>query len=213
MSQTLPESLPEDPLPLVERWLEEAMAQQLTPNPNAFALATSNDRGEPVARMILCKDFDAQAGYLVFYTNYKSDKGRQLSKRRRAAALFHWDALGRQVRLGGAVVQSPKSESDAYFASRDRDARIGAWASDQSRPIGSRAELLAKVAAAQARFGADGEVPRPPHWGGFRLWIDTVELWVAGEARVHDRARWTRTIHGHEDHFHGSPWRATRLQP
>jgi len=213
MSDVLPDLLPDDPLPLVERWLQEAMERKLTPNPNAMTLATSNDRGEPVVRIVLCKEIDAHAGYVVFYTNYKSDKGKQLAKRRRASALFHWDGFGRQVRLAGAVIRSPAAESDAYFATRHRDSQIAAWASDQSRPIDSRAELLAKVAAARERFGADGEVPRPPHWGGYRLWADTVELWVDGAARVHDRARWTRTIQGHEDHFHGSPWRATRLQP
>jgi len=213
MPDTLPDSLPEDPMPLVERWLEEAMARKLTPNPNAMSLATSNDRGEPVVRIVLCRELDANAGFLVFYTNYKSDKGRQLAKRRRAAALFHWDGLGRQVRLLGSVVRSPDTESDAYFAKRDRAHQISAWASDQSRPIESREELLKKVATTRERFGAEGPVPRPPHWGGYRLWVDSVELWVDGEARVHDRARWTRTIQGHEDHFHGGPWRATRLQP
>jgi pyridoxamine 5'-phosphate oxidase len=213
MAETLPDPLPEDPLPLVELWLKEAVAQKLTPNPNAIALATANDRGEPSVRIVLCKDFDPHAGYLVFYTNYKSDKGRQLAKRRRASALFHWDALGRQVRMAGAVVPSPKAESDAYFATRGRDSRIGAWASDQSRPIESRAALLDKVAAAQARFPDGDDVPRPAHWGGYRLWLDTVELWVDGPARAHDRARWTRTIRGHEDHFHGGDWHVTRLQP
>ena len=105
MPETLPDPLPDDPLPLVERWLQEATERKLTPNPNAIALATANDRGEPVVRIVLCKEFDPYAGYLVFYTNYKSDKGRQLTKRRRASALFHWDALGRQVRLAGAVVR------------------------------------------------------------------------------------------------------------
>jgi pyridoxamine 5'-phosphate oxidase len=213
MSEELPERLPEDPLHLVELWLAEAMERRLTPNPNAVSLATTNDRGEPAVRIVLCKELDVHAGYFVFYTNYKSDKGRQLAKRRRAAAVFHWDSLGRQARLAGAVTRSPAAESDAYFTTRDRDSRIGAWASEQSRPLESRAELLEKVAAARSRFGAEDDIPRPPHWGGFRFWIDMVELWTQGEARIHDRARWTRTIQGHEDHFHGGPWKATRLQP
>jgi pyridoxamine 5'-phosphate oxidase len=213
MPDLLPETLPADPLPLVEQWLAEALERKLTPNPNAISLATLNERREPVVRIVLCKDFNAQAGYLVFHTNYMSDKGRQLSTRQRAAALFHWDELGRQVRLTGSVTRSPPEESDAYFASRDRDSRIGAWASDQSRPIPSRAALLEKVATTRASFGADGDVARPPHWGGFRLWFDTVELWIDGPARVHDRARWARQLQGHGDHFHASAWRATRLQP
>ena len=213
MSDELPERLPEDPLHLVEQWLAEAMERRLTPNPNALSLATTNDRGEPAVRIVLCKELDVHSGYFVFYTNYKSDKGRQLAKRRRAAAVFHWDALGRQARLAGAVTRSPAAESDAYFTTRDRDSRIGAWSSEQSRPLESRAELLEKVAATRSRFGPEDDIPRPPHWGGFRFWIDMVELWTQGEARIHDRARWTRTIQGHEDHFHGGPWKATRLQP
>jgi len=211
--QTLPDTLPEDPLPLFASWFAEATSGKMTINPNAFVLATTNDRNEPVVRTVLCKHLNAETGYLVFHTNYKSDKGRQLAKRRRAAAVFYWDWLGRQVRLAGAVLPSPKAESDAYFASRDRDSRIGAWASEQSKPVDSRDEMLAKFAATRERFGADGDVPRPPHWGGFRFWFDMVELWVAGEHRVHDRARWTRAIQGHQDHFHGGPWLGTRLQP
>jgi pyridoxamine 5'-phosphate oxidase len=211
--QTLPRTLPENPLPLFASWYEEATSSNMTLNPNAFVLATTNDRNEPVARNVLCKQLDADAGFLVFHTNYKSDKGRQLAKRRRAAGVFYWDWLGRQVRLAGAVVQASRTESDAYFAIRDRDSQIGAWASEQSKPVESREAMLAQFAAARERFSTEEEVPRPPHWGGFRFWFDTVELWVAGEHRVHDRARWTRTIQGHEDHFHGGPWRATRLQP
>jgi pyridoxamine 5'-phosphate oxidase len=213
MSELLPEILPDDPLPLLAQWLSEALEKKLTPNPDAITLATVNERRDPVARIVLCRGLNAQAGYLVFYTNYLSDKGRQLATRYRAAAVFHWDALGRQARVTGSVLRSPPEESDAYFASRPRESCIGAWASDQSRPIGSRAELLQKVAAAEERFRGSDDVPRPEHWGGYRLWFDTVELWMQGPARVHDRARWSRMLQAHGDHFHASAWRATRLQP
>lgn len=213
MRETLPETLPEDPVPLLAAWLEDAMERKPTPNPNAIALATVNERRDPTVRIVLCKDLNADAGYLVFFTNYLSDKGRQLATRYRAAAVFHWDALGRQARVTGSVVKSPAAESDAYFASRDYDRQIGAWASDQSRPIASRSAMLEKVAAMRERFPPGSQVPRPEHWGGYRLWFETVELWVEGEARVHDRARWSRSLQAHGDHFHASAWRGTRLQP
>jgi pyridoxamine 5'-phosphate oxidase len=213
VTETLPETLPDDPVPLLAAWLEDAMERKPTPNPNAIALATLTERRDPAVRIVLCKDLNAHAGYLVFFTNYLSDKGRQLATRQRAAGVFHWDALGRQARVTGSVVRSPAAESDAYFASRDYERRIGAWASDQSRPIASRSAMLEKVAAMRERFGAGSDVPRPEHWGGFRLWFETVELWVDGEARVHDRARWSRSLQAHGDHFHASPWRGTRLQP
>ena len=158
----------------------------------------------------------------MFYTNYLSRKGRQLTQNPRAAAVMHWDALHRQVRVEGPVVKAPEADSDKYFASRAWQSRLGAWASPQSEPIGSRKDLQAAVVAAAQRFGtpvpdapvdslspnldAPGTgtrggpsgrevvVPRPPNWGGFRIWAESVELWVEGEARIHDRARWTRTL-------------------
>jgi pyridoxamine 5'-phosphate oxidase len=176
---------------------------------------------------VLAKDLVAQPGYVVFYTNYLSAKGRELKRNPRAAAVMHWDALQRQVRIEGAVVEGPPQESDAYFASRAWDKRIGAWASAQSAPVASRAALEAAVAAAARRFGApvpgtpeaeatrEVSVPRPPHWGGFRLWADAVELWVeGGHSRIHDRARWTRTLKAAPGGgFEAGPWAVTRLQP
>lgn len=226
-SELLPDPLPAEPLALVARWLADAWAARRQPNANAMVLATSTPDGHPSARVVLCKDIVPQPGYVVFYTNYQSSKGRQLTHNPRAAAVMHWDALGRQVRIDGAVVQSPAAESDAYFASRSWDKRIGAWASAQSEPVPSRAALERALAATAQRFGtpipgsagADQglkiEVPRPPHWGGYRLWADAVELWVEGtRGRMHDRARWTRALKAAPGAaFEASAWQVTRLQP
>jgi pyridoxamine 5'-phosphate oxidase len=225
-SEVLPEVLPADPLALVSEWLASATAAQVQPNPNAMVLATSTPDGRPSARVVLLKSIVPQPGYVVFYTNYLSAKGRQLRANPRAAAVLHWDVLHRQVRIEGTVTPAPAADSDAYFASRAWQSRIGAWASEQSEPLAQRADLLEVVQQTARRFGAPTPgspgaddslkvtVPRPPHWGGFRLWADAVELWVEGAARIHDRARWTRTLtaRGHEGYRPGS-WTATRLQP
>jgi pyridoxamine 5'-phosphate oxidase len=176
-----------------------------------MALATTTTDGRPSVRIVLCKKLVADPGYAVFFTNYDSRKGGELAANPHAAAVFHWDAFGRQVRLEGRVVLSPAEESDEYFASRALDSRIGAWASLQSQPLDSRKTLLKRVAHEAARFGT--HVPRPPHWGGYRLWPETVELWIEGPFRVHDRARWVRTLEPSGDAFAPGPWAAARLFP
>jgi pyridoxamine 5'-phosphate oxidase len=224
--ELLPDPLPPEPLAVVSRWMDQAWAARRQPNANSMVLATSTRDGRPSARVVLCKDIVPQPGYVVFYTNYLSSKGRQLQENPRAAAVMHWDALHRQVRIEGLVVTAPAADSDAYFASRSWDKRIGAWASAQSEPVASRAALESAVAAAARRFGAptpgvtavdepfDIAIPRPPHWGGYRLWADAVELWVQGEARIHDRARWTRTLTpAAGDAVTTGPWSVSRLQP
>jgi pyridoxamine 5'-phosphate oxidase len=219
--EILPETLPDEPLGIAANWLEEAWRRRLQPNPNAMVLCTERD-GRPSARVVLCKDIVPDPGYVVFYTNYLSRKGRELAGNPRAAAVIHWDHLQRQIRFEGHATTAPASDSDAYFASRAVQSRIGAWASAQSEPIGSRAALIESVAAAARRLGvtdpenaaSDTVVPRPPHWGGFRLWVDAVELWVEGAARIHDRARWTRSLKVlGEGRFETGTWSATRLQP
>src|SRR5215470_16497860 len=137
--ETLPESLPADPLVVVSDWLAQAWAARTQPNPNAMVLATSTSDGRPSARVVLCKDIVPQPGFLVFYSNYRSSKGRQLEGNPRAAAVIHWDALHRQVRIEGAVVPAPAKDSDGYFATRAWQSRVGAWASEQSEPVPSRA--------------------------------------------------------------------------
>lgn len=198
-----------DPFRQFHAWMREAIDAKV-PEPTAMTLATVDDAGRPSARIMLLKGLDARG--FVFFTNYESRKGHELEQNPRAAAVLHWDSLGRQVRLEGLVVRSPATESDKYFAGRALDSRIGAWASLQSQPLDSRTTLLKRVAAETARFGA--RVPRPPHWGGFRLWPDAVELWVDGRFRIHDRGRWTRTLTpSGPSEFQPGSWTSTRLFP
>lgn len=224
-TELLPDPLPAEPLQVVNQWLAQSWRSRQQPNPNSMVVATAGPDGRPSARVVLCKEIVPQPGYLVFYTNYLSRKGHELAQNPRAAAVMHWDAVHRQVRVEGPVVRAPEADSDAYFASRPWQSRIGAWASAQSEPIGGREDLEAAVARAAQKFGTplpgaevdsatDIVVPRPPHWGGFHLWAESVELWVEGDARIHDRARWTRSLTERaEGFFDAGPWSSTRLQP
>ena len=224
--EPLSECLPAEPLAVLERWLAEAWRERQQPNPNAMVLATSDGSGRPSARVLLCKEVVPRPGYLVFFTNYLSAKGRQLAQNPRAAAVLHWDHLHRQVCIEGPVVKAPLADSDVYFASRPWQSRLGAWASAQSEPATSREALKESLVAVARRFGAppaghceaerdlDIRIPRPPHWGGYQLWAESVELWVEGEARIHDRARWTRSLTAIPGAtFEPGPWKVTRLQP
>jgi pyridoxamine 5'-phosphate oxidase len=224
-TENLPDPLPANPLVVVADWLAQAQADAAQPNPNAMILATVDGRGYPSARVVLCKQIDAQLGHVVFYTNYRSRKGRELEANSRSALVFHWDHRHRQVRAEGAIQPLSDAENDAYFRTRPWQSRLGAWASEQSQPVESRQALARSVAAAARRFGIpyDGpgtpepdeaavDVPRPPNWGGYRLCVDAVELWVEGEFRIHDRARWTRSL-ADRPGAPGSPWSVTRLQP
>src|ERR1700716_917877 len=177
-TELLPDPLPAEPLVVVNRWLADSWQLRQQPNPNSMVLATVGPDGTPSARVVLCKEIVPQPGYLVFYTNYLSHKGRQLAQNARAAAVMHWDALHRQVRVEGLVVRSPEADSDAYFASRPWQSRLGAWASAQSEPVASRKDLHAAVAKAAQRLGtpppdtgnaqtqAHIVLPRPPPCGG-----------------------------------------------
>lgn len=217
---------PAELLAIANDWLAEATRSRSQPNPNSMVLATSSSGGQPSARVVLCKEIVPQPGYVVFYTNYRSRKGRELAENPHAAIVMHWDHLGRQVRIEGLIERTPPRESDAYFASRHWESRVGAWASAQSEPIGSRAELLAAMGAVARRFGTPSPgsdvpaeapevlVPRPAHWGGYRLWAQSVELWVEGKARIHDRALWSRTLtQGSGGVYETGHWTVTRLQP
>ena len=201
---SLADPLPASPFTILARWLDEARAARATPNPDAIALATAGDDGRPSLRMVLCRGFDAADGSIVWYTNRRSRKGRELAVQPWASAMFFWDAVQRQARLEGPVALATDAESDAYFASRPRNAQISAWASDQSEPIASRQALLEKLRDTEARFAGTDPVPRPPHWGGYRLRAEHVELWVGSAGRAHDRVRWERSASG---------WTSTRLQP
>ncbi|HEY2678467.1 MAG TPA: pyridoxamine 5'-phosphate oxidase [Steroidobacteraceae bacterium] len=225
-TETLPEPLPAKPLEIVAQWLAQARQDAAQPNPNSMVLATADAGGRPSARVVLCKEIAAPQGYIVFYTNFSSRKGGELKGNPRAAVVFHWDHRHRQVRIEGEVEPLSDAESDAYFHTRAWQSRLGAWASRQSQPVNSRKELAEAVAREAKRFGVpydgpgsdepeniDVDVPRPPHWGGYRLYADAVELWVEGEFRIHDRARWTRVLSHPLSAGAGKPWAVTRLQP
>jgi pyridoxamine 5'-phosphate oxidase len=195
-------TLRDDPLALFDDWFAEARASE--PNdPNAMSLATVDEAGLPDARMVLLKGHDARG--FVFYTNFESAKGRELATNPKAAALFHWKSLRRQVRIRGSVSRVADAEADAYFNSRALESRLGACASDQSRPLDSRATLEAKVKALAARH-PDGKVPRPAHWSGFRIAPLAIEFWRDGAHRLHDRVLFSRADAS-------APWRRQRLYP
>jgi pyridoxamine 5'-phosphate oxidase len=191
-----------DPFALFSAWMAEA--ESLEPaDPEAMALATVDAQGLPNARMILLKGADSQG--FVFYTNCESAKGHELAANPKAALLFYWKSLGRQVRMRGAVEPATDVEADAYFATRHRESRIGACASLQSRPLASRAALEAEVARLTKEFG-DGEVPRPSYWCGYRLIPFEIEFWRSGAFRLHDRIVFRRATPQ-------APWTKTRLYP
>ncbi|KFC69544.1 Pyridoxine/pyridoxamine 5'-phosphate oxidase [Devosia sp. LC5] len=207
MLQTLTERLFDDgdradldPFAVFEEWY--ALAQEAEPNdPHAMALATVDDEGMPDARMVLLNARDSRG--FCFFTNFESEKGRQLLAHRKAALLFHWKSLRRQVRIRGNVEVVAPEEADAYFASRARGSQIASSASEQSRPLASRAELAARVDALTALAG-EGPVTRPAHWSGFRVVPQAFEFWKDGQHRLHDRVRFNRE---------GAHWVSTRLYP
>ena len=198
-----PEMLAEgDPMARFADWLAEATKSE--PNdPTAMALATVDETGLPDIRMVLLKGHDADG--FVFYTNFESAKGVELLGQPRAALLFHWKTLRRQVRVRGPVSVVTEAEADAYFASRPRDSRIGAWASRQSRPLKGRTELVKEVGRYALKYPI-GEVPRPPHWSGFRITPLQIEFWRDGAFRLHDRLVYRRDVPS-------GPWRAEKLFP
>lgn len=191
---------PDQPLPLFQRWLDEALRAEL-PEPNAMTVATVGADGRPSTRVVLVKGVDERG--LVWFTNYDSRKGRELAGNPFAALQFHWVQLERVVRIEGRVAKVSEAESDAYFASRPLDSRIGAWASPQSQTIPSRATLVANAAKFGARFAL--QPPRPPHWGGYRLQPDRFEFWQGRPSRLHDRLLYELQADGR--------WQRSRLAP
>ncbi|MEN3793582.1 pyridoxamine 5'-phosphate oxidase [Fulvimarina sp. MAC3] len=196
------EPVDDDPFALFAKWLAAAEASEVN-DANALSLATVFPDGQPDVRIVLLKDFDERG--FVFYTNFESAKGQQILGSLRAAMAFHWKSQRRQVRVRGTVEVVSDEEADAYYHSRPRGSRIGAWASRQSRPLESREALEARVMELQEQYG-EGDIPRPPHWSGFRLVPVAIEFWQDGEYRLHDRALYERA---NPD----APWVITRLSP
>jgi pyridoxamine 5'-phosphate oxidase len=191
---------PDDPFALFASWMADAEASE--PNdPNAMTLASVSATGAPSARIVLLKGWD-KAGF-VFYTNTQSRKGEEIAANPAVALLFHWKSLRRQIRIEGPASPVTAAEADAYFATRPRVSRLGAWASDQSRPLADRSVLEARVAALEARYPGD-TIPRPPHWSGYRVQPSQFEFWQDMPFRLHDRLVFTRT---------GGDWRQARLFP
>lgn len=190
-----------DPIARFHRWFAAAQRHAQIPQPEAMALATADRRGRPSVRVVLLKQADADG--FVFFTNADSRKGREMLANPHASLAFYWHPLGRQVRVEGRVTMVSAEESDAYWATRPRESQLGGAASTQSAPIASRAALLARWRELARRY-RDADVPRPPHWTGFRLVPTAIEFWTLRPYRLHDRERFTRTRDG---------WRVTRLQP
>jgi pyridoxamine 5'-phosphate oxidase len=191
----------DDPFVIARRWLDEAGGTEIN-DPNAMSLATADAQGMPNVRMVLLKEIAADG--FVFYTNYGSAKGRELDARPMAAGVLHWKSLRRQLRFRGHVTREEGQKADAYFASRSLKSRLGAWASEQSRPLASRTALMAEVARVTAQKGTNP--PRPPFWGGFKITPIEIEFWADGAFRLHDRFAWRRKAAG-------EAWEILRLNP
>jgi pyridoxamine 5'-phosphate oxidase len=195
------DDLSPDPFEQFQEWFSLAQESGI-PDANAMILATSTRDGYPSARTVLMKGIDERG--LVFYTNYESQKGRELAENPRASVVFYWNTLGRQIRVAGEVERVTSEESYEYYRSRHPGSRIGAWASRQSEPLGTRKELLDRVAEIATRFPGD-DIPLPPHWGGYLIAPTMFEFWESRENRLHDRFRYTRRDDG--------TWKIQRLQP
>lgn len=193
-------TVPDTPKQLFEKWFDQAVGAQVL-DPNAMSLATVNAKGEPSNRIVYLRGFEGES--LLFYTNYKSEKGTHIAGETAVACTFYWPELHRQIRFSGMAAKLSKEQSDEYFSSRPRVSQISAWASQQSRELASRAELEERVKDYEAKF-IDVEVPRPQHWGGYKINVKTAEFWQGRGGRLHDRILYYRD---------DGAWRTTRLNP
>jgi pyridoxamine 5'-phosphate oxidase len=212
----LGDDLPLDPMPLFKTWFDEAVASLGKEAGPAMALATVGADAQPSVRMVLCKGISIAPPAIRFFTNFESRKSREIIANPQVSAVFHWASTARQVRIEGTAAKVPAADSDAYFRTRPLLSKLGAWASQQSTPLATRADLVGAVAQAASRFGvvaaltslaqSDSDaIPRPPHWGGYEISIHGMELWTNISGRLHDRARWTFNP--------AQGWSAQRLQP
>ena len=222
MCKMLSQSMTQNPLLLLQSWLNEAMELDLQPNPDTMAIATSNSQGLPNVRMVLSKEINTEEGYVVFYTNYNSVKSMEIKENPKCSALFHWDKLGYQIRIRGEILQSPDEENDTYFASRHLGSQVGAWASNQSNPVEDREALDDQFKKILDRFNLTSEsitrneqkIPRPPNWGGYRLWIEEIEFWLNQKDRLHDRLHFRRALTISSEGIETEKnWTIKRLQP
>jgi pyridoxamine 5'-phosphate oxidase len=204
------------PLALFSSWFDDARGNADMDYPNAFTLSTVDDTNFPESRIVLAKAINNKEGYLVFYTNYQSRKGQHIFNNNHVSALFYWDKIKKQVRISGQCISSPKQESDDYFASRPIENQINASLSQQSQPIDDYSTLMTSFnnILTVHKGKADQSIKRPAYWGGFRLYFSSLEFWIAGSGRFHQRYKYERTINNPStSNISGTPWSLVKLQP
>ena len=210
-----------NPLKTLQNWMKEVRDSNTQPNPNTMLVSTVDSNGSPNSRIVLCKELNAEEGYLTFYTNYSSTKSKELEGNAKCSVLFHWDKFGLQARLKGSVTKCSDSKNDAYFSTRDVGSQIGAWTSDQSTEVESLEKMEGSYQQIMEKFklkslGDDTEVtiPRPDFWGGYDMWIGEIELWKNQNNRFHDRLRFKRNIKIENGNIDAEKeWSVIRIQP
>ena len=211
-----------NPVLILKEWMDEVAQSKIQPNPNSMSISTIDANGRPNSRMVLCKEINEELGYLVFYTNYQSNKSKEIGVNNECSGLFHWDTFGYQVRVRGIIVKSPEAESDNYFATRDIGSQLSAWASHQSQIVEDRESLDNQFQQAMDKFNvkeselesSEINIPRPEFWGGYRIWISEIELWLNQKDRFHDRLSFKRKLATTSSGFETSnDWVIKRLQP